>query len=784
MTAAKIDFGELCRRLLDSAETLVPRWLPHGRRNGAEWQSPNPLRDDRHVGSFSVNLVSGQWADFAVADARGGDLISLYAYLFAGGSQIDAARELAKEVGLRGTDQHASVPAAAEKRQRTQWVPILPVPADAPALPAAHVKRGRPERTWAYRDPEGRVIGHVYRFRTSDGGKEILPLVWARSADTGRLEWRWMQWAEPRPLYGLDRLRPGQTVLLVEGEKCADVGHEMLAQHFDVLTWSGGGNAVSKADWSALSGRQVLIWPDCDAQRDKNTQALLPEHDQPGIKAAEAAAGQLLELGCKVRIVRIPAPGERPGGWDIADAVEAGATAEDLLEILRQQREPGAAPRQQTRSATAAARAEGEAAAVGEDWESRLQRKRGEVQTCLANVALVLDSHAAWRACIGFDAFSMRTMKRRALPGRRIDDDDGEWTDIDTSRTIIWLTTHYGMTPGAQMVDEAVELIARANAFHPVREYLAGLAWDGVPRLEDWLQDCLGVPKTEYTMRVARWYPIAMVARVFDPGCKFDYCLVLEGSQGRRKSSFLRALAGDWFSDTDLDLSNKDSMSALRGKWVHEVAEMGSLARAESSRQKSFLSRQIDEFRPAYARREIRSPRQLVFAGTTNEWSWNKDPTGGRRFWPVEVQGDTEIDVLRAMRDQLFAEALVAYRRGDRYWPTSDEQREIFDPEQLKREAEDGLFDKVHDWLESRHLPEFTMGDVLEDALKLDAGRITRDVTTRVGALLHKLGCGKRERRNGVVRFVYTVPSWSSYGRAQAARQDNSTGVSDGPLPI
>lgn len=775
----RIDIPQVALEALSAAERIVPQWLPQGRRAGHEWQAPNPTRADRRVGSFSVNLTTGVWADFATGD-KGGDLVALYAYLH-GLQQLEAAKDVAAQLGIQSRETDGAQAAPPPAKRESPWSPVTPVPSDAPSPPVAHVARGRPERIWEYRAVDGQVLGYVYRFKTSEGGKEVLPVVWARNTKTGAHDWRWMQWSAPRPMYGLDRLRDGMPVLIVEGEKCADAGYLTLGKWFDVLSWPGGGKAVSKVDWSPVAGRPVLIWPDCDAQTDRDGQ-LLPEEKQPGIVAAEAIAARLAELGCRVRIVSIPAPGEKASGWDVADAIEDGMAPDDLQTFLRHQRDPACSRAQQESPATPAARAGRWKPAVA-DWEAKLLSRRGETVACLANVALVLGNRSEWVGVIAHDAFSTRTMKRRPLPGAPAGDELGEWTDVDTSRTIIWLTNEYGMTPGATMVDEAVELIARANTYHPVREYLSGLHWDGTPRIDGWLADFMGVPLTEYTRRVARWCLTAMVARVMRPGCKFDYCLVLEGRQGRRKSSALRALAGEWFSDTDLDLSNKDSMSALRGKWIHEVAEMGSLARAESARQKSFLSRQIDEFRPAYARREIRSPRQLVFAGTTNEWAWNKDPTGGRRFWPVEVGDMIDVEGLAAARDQLFAEALQAYQAGERYWPTPDEQASIFDPQQLAREAEDGLFDLVHDWLEALTRPEFTMGEVLEEALKLDAGRITRDVTTRVGALLHKLGCGKRERRNGVTRFVYTVPVWSAYGKE--AEKHQRMGASDGSsLPI
>jgi predicted P-loop ATPase len=240
------------------------------------------------------------------------------------------------------------------------------------------------------------------------------------------------------------------------------------------------------------------------------------------------------------------------------------------------------------------------------------------------------------------------------------------------------------------------------------------------------------------------------------PGVKFDYCLVLEGTQGRGKSSVAAVLGGAWFGDTDLDLQHKDSMAALLGKWVYEFPEMGSVTRVEASRQKSFLSRQYDDFRPVYGRRQIRLRRQCVFVGTTNEWEWNKDPTGGRRFWPVEV-GEIHLDGLRAMREQLFAEALWRFEQGERFWPDQHEQRALFDPEQLAREQPEGLIDALHDWAFSQ-VSDFSIADAVMDGLKLDASKLTRDLQTRVGIALRKLGCEKVERRNGMVRYWYKPP--------------------------
>jgi predicted P-loop ATPase len=197
--------------------------------------------------------------------------------------------------------------------------------------------------------------------------------------------------------------------------------------------------------------------------------------------------------------------------------------------------------------------------------------------------------------------------------------------------------------------------------------------------------------------------------------------------------------------------------AALRGKLIYEIAEMGALVRSEEKRQKSFLSRTTDEYRPVYGRREIKAPRQVVFAGSTNEFEWNKDPTGGRRFWAVECEGAFDLDGLRSVRDQLFAEAYAAVLSGEINYPSAEEQREIFDPEQLKIEMQEGLIDWIHDWVHAQ-VSDFSMADVVSQCLKLDASKLTRDLQTRLGTALKKLGCGRAEKRNGMIRRWYKPP--------------------------
>jgi Virulence-associated protein E len=203
---------------------------------------------------------------------------------------------------------------------------------------------------------------------------------------------------------------------------------------------------------------------------------------------------------------------------------------------------------------------------------------------------------------------------------------------------------------GSAATHDAISKHARAHAFHPVRDYLDRLAWDGKGRLRTWLADCFGAEQNEYTEQIGTMFPISMVARIYKPGCKVDYMLILEGEQGLLKSLACNALAGEYFSDQLPDITNKEAFQHLRGKWLIEVAEMHTYSRAAIDHFKAFLTRQVERYRPPWGRKEVHEPRQCVFIGTTNKALYLKDATGNRRGWPIKTS-DIDLERLRDQRD-------------------------------------------------------------------------------------------------------------------------------------
>ncbi len=387
----------------------------------------------------------------------------------------------------------------------------------------------------------------------------------------------------------------------------------------------------------------------------------------------------------------------------------------------------------------------------GDYWEKNLElNDKLRIISSLRNVFMILMRDERWAGVLGFDEFANQVMKRKPPPFEG--GEAGPWGDIDDLRTAIWVSQHYRFNPDKKLVIQAITAASHERRFHPVREYFAQVKWDGTPRLETWLSTYLGASEGPYAMAAGSKFLIGAVARVMKPGCKMDNVLILEGRQGRWKSTALQVLAGDWFGDTPFAIGDKDAYLQMRGNLIYELAELDGFSRTESSRAKAFFSSRYDTYVPKYVAWAVKVPRQCVFCGTVNHGTYLRDTTGNRRYWPVKIER-ADYDKLGTDRDRLWAEAVHRFNDGTRWW-VQEEERELFALEQELRYVGDAYEDVVRAW--SLGKAEFTMSTVLDDCLRLEKSKWTRAEQTRVGEVLATLGFVKKDRGgNSSPRYVY-----------------------------
>ena len=292
---------------------------------------------------------------------------------------------------------------------------------------------------------------------------------------------------------------------------------------------------------------------------------------------------------------------------------------------------------------------------------------QGKPVKSMKNLRTALEHDPKLKGRLRLNLFSGRIDATGQLPWKR-PVERAAWNDDDTAQLRIYLEPFFGKTSKNDLLD-AVAVCASNQAYHPVRDYLTALAWDGVPRLDRLFIDYLGAEDCPYTRAVTRKSIVAAVARVMNPGCKYDAMLVLVGEQGRYKSTILAKLGGEWFSDSLRTFGDKDAMETIQGTWINEIAEMQAMAKADVNAVKMFLSKTNDYYRAAYGHFTADRPRQCVFFGTTNSKECLLDGTGNRRFWAVDIdkrrRRKSVFGDLDGERDQLWAEAVAYWRLGE-----------------------------------------------------------------------------------------------------------------------
>lgn len=331
------------------------------------------------------------------------------------------------------------------------------------------------------------------------------------------------------------------------------------------------------------------------------------------------------------------------------------------------------------------------------EWISRVEvnPQTGKVLATTKNMRLIIQKDPALAGKVALDEFANRGVATGALPwngtpGKR------NWSDTDDAGIRDYLESVYRIT-GKEKIYDALILEAHQNRFDEIRDYLCGLKWDGQPRLDELFIDYLGCDDNAYTRAVSRKSLTAAVARAMYPGTKYDYMPILAGPQGIGKSTLLRILGREWYSDSLTTFEGKEAAEMIQGVWLNEIGELNGLNRGETNAVKQFLSKVEDLFRVPYGRRTEVFKRRCVFFGTSNDDEFLKDRTGNRRFWPVDcaIQAPKKSiwDDLEAEVHQIWAEATDRWRAGEPLYLTGEveELSKIVQEAHMETSSKQGL---------------------------------------------------------------------------------------------
>lgn len=426
------------------------------------------------------------------------------------------------------------------------------------------------------------------------------------------------------------------------------------------------------------------------------------------------------------------------------------------------------------------------------EWATALRRsEEGKVLATEGNFMVAIGTDPRWKDVIALDERSGQVVIRKAPPVPSIS--GGTWPrdlrDSDVSQIGAWYETELSVAFNNAAMHRGIDAVASLNGFDSLGDYLIACeaAWDGEFRIDAWLATYLGVERSTFTEEVGAKWLVSAAARGIDPGSKVDHVLVLEGPQGARKSSALRALCpvDELFTDSIPDLRNEKSAAEAvsSGAWIVELAELDAASRAEMSAVKAFVTKRVDSFRPAYGRKTVRRPRRVVFAGSTNDATYLRDTTGARRFWPVKVSGKLDVSGIERDRDQLWGEAVSRYRAGVVWWLSEASEEEARVEQEARREV-DPWERTIEAYLETwrgaaerdggvslASLP----GDCLR-ALEIEEGRADRADMRRITAILIMLGWNKVRRGGGHSGFRRRawVPgeAWLSRGAVEEPGAD------------
>lgn len=408
-------------------------------------------------------------------------------------------------------------------------------------------------------------------------------------------------------------------------------------------------------------------------------------------------------------------------------------------------------------------------------WLSSLEVDgNGNYKKTVNNIILVLQNDPLLRGKIVTDEFANRGLVLGAMPWNP-DTAKRQWTDNDDHGFFWYIESYYKMAQQDKL-DRALSIVGSQNKINDVKQYLDGLTWDGVKRVDTLLSDYLGAEDNVYTRAVMRKSLCAAVARALDPGVKYDCMPIFTGPQGIGKSTFLNILGKSWFSDSLTTFEGKEAAELIQGSWIIEIGELTAMTRQETSAVKQFLSKREDIYRAAYGRRTERYPRRCVFFGTSNDSEFLKDATGNRRFWPVDVgvhQAKKSVwNELPLEVDQVWAEVKLYWMFGEQLFLTGEAEAVALELQEAHMESsgKEGMIREFiekpipSNWREldiSQHI-QFWNGNLRNES---DIQMVQRETVCAIEIIRELFGLSPgRDQRNGLSKEINTIltriPGW------------------------
>lgn len=407
-------------------------------------------------------------------------------------------------------------------------------------------------------------------------------------------------------------------------------------------------------------------------------------------------------------------------------------------------------------------------------WTEELDANtKGEYDNSANNLNIIIQHDQFLKDVFKLNIFDNKRYVTRSLPWRKVDTVE-PLRDVDYSGVRNYIECVYGIV-SSQKVDDALALEFEKKKFHPIREYICAQKWDGIPRVNTLLIDYFGAEDNAYTRAAIRKTLVAAVARVFEPGIKFDTALILVGEQGTYKSTFVKKLGMEWFSDTFTTVQGKESFEQIQGAWLIEMAELSGLKKAEVESIKHYISKREDMFRPAYGRTVETYKRQCVFFGTTNNKDFLRDPTGNRRFMPIDVRPEyatksVNDDLTQDEINQIWAEAYQLYLAKEPLYLVGDEDI-IAKIEQHKHSEADERKGIIEEYLNTKFPDDWDKMDLydrrrwLEDPLSKN-GTVQKDFVCIAEVWCECLGKDKTEmsryNTREVNEILRSLPEWEA----------------------